>query len=308
MEYRFGMSVTSIYRFGDVENMVAKAESRSALFGEAEFRKLLFERIDSMLPARDSVLSLDVFDTLILRDGSAELTRFIEIGSLMARFVDGRLGLRENAGTEQALSKRDIDAFIARHMGTKATYRARERIRGYGEGSLTEIHSVASRLLTGDKNSRDELIEVELNYEATKVSPNTLLVDYVQHHRNRGGKAILLSDMYMHGVQIESLLSKVGVDLTLFDLVSSSADTRLTKGSGAVFVEIEKKLGVPAGRFLHIGDSLTGDFQQPRRNGWLALHLPISENEMKLRRENHFLSVAMLKDRFSLEVDVAAPH
>jgi hypothetical protein len=36
---------------------------------------------------------------------------------------------------------------IARHLGTRASYRAGPRVDGCGEGSLREIHETAARIL-----------------------------------------------------------------------------------------------------------------------------------------------------------------
>ena len=45
---------------------------------------MLLGRLEELM-AEKNILSLDVFDTLLLRDNYSELTRFIEIGERMAK-------------------------------------------------------------------------------------------------------------------------------------------------------------------------------------------------------------------------------
>ena len=78
--------VTSVYRFDDIESRVYAAKSRVELFSDQKFVSDFFSKVDSLLPEK-GVLSLDIFDTLLLRDNSSELTRFFEVGKLMSSFV-----------------------------------------------------------------------------------------------------------------------------------------------------------------------------------------------------------------------------
>lgn len=301
------IDVTTVYSFGEVETAISNATSRAELFADPCFRALFFDRLDSMMPS-DGVLSLDVFDTLLIRDNSSELTRFVEIGECMARFLQGKTtrGRRQDK-KPVSLTRGGVDAFLARYLGTKATYRARDRVKGYGEGSLTEIHTVSSRLLTGTSGARDKFIDIELEYESTRVQPNRLLLDYVERHAERGGSTILVTDMYMHADQVENLLRATGVDPEIFSSITSSADICISKASGLVFPEIESRLGLPASKFLHVGDSLKGDFRQPMTKGWRALHLPISVAEIEARRADHIATSDSLKEVFSIIPDIAMP-
>lgn len=296
-----------IDKFAHLEELVAHASSRHVLFGTAEFKKLLFDVLDRNFAAGAIVLSLDIFDTLLLRDSSSELTRFIEIGKLMASIIDGQHPEQVNRHVGGIPTKRQLDAFLARHLGTKASYRAGERVDGVGEGSLLEIHKVASHLLAGNADYADAFVETEIDFEATKVTVNTMLLDYVTLHRQRGGRVVLATDMYMHATHVTALLLRLGVSLELFDLIISSADTKHSKASGGIFPIIETRLGLPGSSFMHIGDSFNGDFKRPKQRGWEALHLPIADAEVKDRRADHLASTAMLQREFSLQVDIASP-
>lgn len=281
-----------VLRFDAVEAAVYGSQSRQALFDDLSFRENLFGRLDSLL-SPEMILSLDIFDTVLLRDNSSELTRFIEIGGLMAAHVGGAA---------------PMDGFMARHLGTKATYRAGKTVNGCREGSLTEIHRTASRLLTGDDGASSDFIEIELDYEAGRLTPNALLIDYIRHHHQRGGQAILVSDMYMHADQIAGLLEKVGVEGALFARIFSSADSKVSKASGGIFAVIEEALSASSDTFVHVGDSLHGDFQRPLAHGWKALHLPVARAEIEERRLDHLQSARALELQHGIRIDIATPH
>lgn len=301
---------TVIYTFGEVQRAVSTAASRMNIFQDESFKSLLFQHLDRLMPGNDGVLSLDIFDTLLLRDNSSELSRFVEIGSVMAALVAGG-ALTESKvplSPKRQFSKHEIDAFLARHLGTKATYRARDRHKGYSEGSLTEIHTVSSRLLTGSDEYRDKFINAELCYEATRIEPNKLLLEYIDIHTSRGGKVILVTDMYMHAKQVEALLTLINIDTKKFDAIFSSADTLISKACGLLFSEIEKRLGLRSLNFVHVGDSVRGDFRQPKRRGWQALHLPLSDIEIESRKADHLATATMLRESFNIEVDIAIPN
>lgn|GEM_PF-703276 len=296
-------AVTRVYRFDDIESQVFMAESRAALFSEKKFKDAVFSKMDELLP-EDGVLSLDIFDTLLLRDNSSELTRFFEIGKLMASFVNDAAKSDDSLGNVQL---RDVDGFIARQMGTKSTYRASKPLKGCREGSLSEIHTTASRIMVGSEVMKDAFINIELDYESTRLAVNDLVMDYVLRHKARGGMVILISDMYMHADQISDLLQRLDVDLSLFDHLFSSADTKVSKASGGIFSEVEKVVGDLAGRCLHVGDSFNGDFKKPKQYGWNALHLPVPQIEVELRRKDHLLTQKLLSERYGYVADVAIP-
>jgi predicted HAD superfamily hydrolase len=278
---------------GLIETLLDTSESRLRIFADPEFRSALFAQLNDLVPPT-GVLSLDIFDTLILRDHSSELRRFVEVGSRMARLVN----LHKVKG---------VDAFLARQLGTKASYRCSIAIDSCREGSLTEIHRTASRLLIGNDKLTDDFVEAELLNEAERTSPNTLILDYVTLHRARGGVVILISDMYMHADQIRRLLRKLKVDEELFNAIFSSADIKVSKTSGGVFSLVETAI-VDQKYFLHVGDQLRGDFQNPRRHGWKALHLPVPQKEILARQNDHFETMNTLSSEHGIVLDIAMPQ
>lgn len=285
--------VTTLHRFDALETALTDAPDRVALYRDAGFVLQLNERLDQMLDQPGMILSLDVFDTLLLRDNSAEVTRFLEFGAEMARIIG------DGVSADQA--------FLARHQGTRASYRTTRAVDGCREGSLTEIHRVASRLLVGDDSLAQDFIEAELTVEATHLSLNPALNSFVADFKSRGGRVALVSDMYMHRDQIRQLLAGAGLDLGLVDLLISSADTKVTKGSGGIFARVEEALGAQPNQFLHLGDSFRGDVRQPRAHGWKAQFLPLSAADVAARRADHYATMSGLEARLGFAPDIAVP-
>jgi FMN phosphatase YigB (HAD superfamily) len=284
-----------LIRFDVIEAELTATKDRQALLGNRRFRRMVFDSLDRMIGAEDGkpgLLSLDVFDTLLLRDGSSEVRRFGEIGARMAQ-IAGR-------GTQA------IDALVARHLGTKASYRAGPRVDGCGEGSLREIHETAARILGLPATIAQAFIEAEIACEAGRVFPNTLLISYIRKHQARGGKTVLISDMYMHADQIAELLARAGVRPDLYDALYSSADTKVSKASGGIFGRVTE--AADASHVLHVGDSLLGDYLKPREFGWRAMLMPVPATLLEERRRDHAACIAELwqKHRLNLEGEIAA--
>jgi FMN phosphatase YigB (HAD superfamily) len=284
-----------LIRFDTIEAELAQTTDRQALLGNRRFRRALFARLDDLLlddDGKPGLLSLDVFDTLLLRDGSSELRRFGEIGARMA--------------AASGSDVHPVDAFVARHLGTKASYRAGPRVDGCGEGSLVEIHRTAARILGLPAELAETFIEAEIDTEAGHVHANTLLVSYIRRHQARGGQTVLISDMYMHAPHIAELLARAGIRNDLFDAIYSSADTKVSKASGGIFERVAEAAGCPI--VLHVGDSLRNDFLNPRAFGWRAVLLPIPDALLSERHRDHDACLAELWKRYrlNLEGEIAA--
>jgi predicted HAD superfamily hydrolase len=289
---------TVIHRFDSIESALTGNCSRAELFLDPRFQNLVVERLKVLIP-ENGVLSVDIFDTLILRDNSSELTRFIEIGNLMADILN-----RKRANSSQV---KGIDCFMARQMGTQSSYRASTLVQGCREGSLTEIHRTASRLLTGSDEYTADFINAEIHYESKRIIVNNILLDIVKNFTQMGRRAILISDTYMHMYQIEALLKKLGVDISFFENMFSSADTKISKASGGIFALVEQELSACSSEFVHIGDNLKGDFKMPIFHGWKALHLPLSQHDIDTRRKDHMATAAAIKDTYGLTVNISIP-
>jgi len=288
--------VTTLHRFDALEERLSETPDRAALYADAGFSTMLADRLDRLLKRPDMILSLDVFDTLLLRDNSAEVSRFVEFGAAMAE-VATLAGVPVDADT----------AFLARYRGTRASYRTTRAVKGCREGSLGEIHRVASRLLVGDDSLTADFIAAELAAEQRRLAINPALATYISEFKARGGRVALVSDMYMHRDQILTLLTGAGVDMAQVDLLISSADTKVSKGSGGIFPLVEEALDATPDQFVHLGDSFRGDVRQPRLRGWAAQFLPLSRADVLARQTDHKTTMADLSSRLGFAPEIAMP-
>ncbi|WP_226583466.1 HAD family hydrolase [Acuticoccus sediminis] len=283
-------------RMGPLERAISDAPDMAFFVADPTSAGWLTDEIERRLgdgPSR--ILSIDVFDTLLMRDDSSELTRFREIGALM-------VGEVARAGGPAIP---EIEGLVARHLGTRASYRAGTRIAQCREGALDEIHRTASRLLVGDERYAEAFVALELDYEVGRVAPNPLLAALAARHRARGGRVLLLSDMYLRAAHIERLLAASGIAADQYDALLSSADTKVSKASGGIFALAEEMMDATPGDFVHLGDSRRGDVYNPIERGWTALHLPIPNAQIERRRADHTATAVDLAERFGLQLEIA---
>jgi hypothetical protein len=250
------------------------APSLRAFYLEPANRRAVLDVLDEM-HARHPVrmISLDVFDTALLREPKSEAERFMEIS----------LAFVERARNRNKLPAFGADdAFMARVMAAQSAYAMAPLRCGNREGVLEDVARATCELL-GCSKLAALYMENELDYEiaATQVNP---LVEEITAHFS-GMKVVFVSDMYLSSRQIQTLLrrSPAARQSTVF----SSADGRGSKRSGQLFSHVEAATGGKGRDVVHIGDSLVSDYQMPIRHGWRALHLPLPERELASRRASH---------------------
>ena len=290
-------AASTVIRFDELERRLADTENRALLYRHEEFKQQLFERINRLLDDR-SILSLDVFDTLVIRDNSSEITRFLEVSKKIAAELNKQQPSRELQA---------IDMFLARYLGTKASYRASPAVKGCREGSLTEIYRTAARLLEIDTDPK-HLIDIEIGNEVERIEPNEALIEYAENHVAKGGRVLLLTDMYMHAEQVRKLLDALAIPTTITEHLISSADTKVSKASGIIFDVAETYFRSSSDEFVHLGDSINGDYKKAITHGWRALHLPVSKKDIQQRRQDHLSTAETIRSDYGITTSIAIPR
>lgn len=260
---------TTITRFGPVESEVAHTTDRNALFADAAFQERLAAYADDDLPY--SFLCLDAFDTLMLRNTKCEPRRFHEIAARVS----------ELTGSQSA-----DDALVSRLLATRVAYRTSAPIDGCREGTLADIHRLWAGLRGDPPSVAEATVEIEMEYEVENLTPNSAIAELARRHVERGGRVLVVSDMYLGVREIAWLVERVHPGLEI-DKIYSSADYKVSKRSGGIFALIEEEWSRPGEDFLMIGDALLGDYQRPLRAGWKAIHLPIPD-ELQARINQDF--------------------
>jgi len=238
---------------------------------------------------RISLLSIDIFDTALLRGRRAELARFRTAAERFHRIVsemDGDPGFSVD------------DAFLARIAAARAAYGMNRRRRSGGDPAFAGIAKTVSALLRRP-DLTPHYIDSELASEAAEVAPNPLLAALRQRFPKL--RTIFLTDTYLEGPQVRRIFSRAQ-GTRMRPAVLSSADGFGSKAAGTLFAHAERAFRVEAERALHIGDNLETDYLSPKRRGWHALHLPLPEAEIAARRAS-FEAAARGLNGFSKDID-----
>lgn len=240
---------------------------RSCLPGEVD--PTLCSLLEDVCPLDEfDMLSMDVFDTVLLRNAKPETLRFAEIAERQAAAVS----TAENQICAQTM-------LLARLEAAHLAYRTRPSVEGHREGHIDDIVRIQCRMANLTEALAPTLKAIELNYEVESLFPNGLFLQLAEAFVSAGKPVILISDMYLDSASIIDLVSRVTGRAELFDRVFSSADAGASKRSGGLYGKVATAMDITPERILHIGDSLPGDVRQARKAGWRALHFPISRAE-----------------------------
>jgi HAD superfamily hydrolase (TIGR01549 family) len=225
------------------------------------------------------IVSFDVFDTVLLRDGKSELERFLDCARRFSELVEAEAGDRPPPSARSAL--------IARIYSAATAYRLSRRERGCIEGRLKDIALNTVRKLKLPERFVETWLDAEFSIESEQLRGSAFAETLMSEARSRGKRVILVSDMYLDGEDIARLLVGAGFDPSAFDGIVSSADRILNKRSGTIFPDLARDYGCSPEQFLHIGDSLLSDYQMPMQAGWKAQHLPVPNALLRARYDSH---------------------
>lgn len=213
------------------------------------------------IPPEVRVLSIDVFDTLLLRDNKSEVMRFCEVASKQARLLASR---------GHILSMEEL--LYARLLCYKVGYQMAAVNRGERDARLSDIFRlfIKTMQLSG-KVTVSELLHMELEYEREKLLPNRQVLTFL-HTQRLSRKIVLTSDIYFRKKELAELVASVAGDC--FEEIYASCDYSLTKKGGGLFkLLLEKEKCLP-GEVLHLGDNYHSDVIKPRSLGLHAWHQP----------------------------------
>ncbi|WP_323813310.1 hypothetical protein [Cellvibrio sp. NN19] len=256
---------SSIYRFDQISTPLEQSKNRLDFFSSELFGSQLDIAIQK-IAVDNAFISVDIFDTLLLRDTTSEIKRFLLIAEEQSKYLKQKYNI--NYTPE--------DLLAARLSGTKISYRASKVVSGCREGSISDIYRVAARALQLPNGTEEELIKLELDHEKRVLTPNTGLIAQLEKHKKNGIKCIMISDMYLHASHIKELIEAlIPNHLEIFDAIYSSADTTVSKASKKIFTLIGGELNITPNNWLHMGDALKGDYRSPLSQKITAIYLPI---------------------------------
>ena len=221
-------------------------------------------RIGAMLESNGvDVLSLDVFDTMLLRGVHSELKRFRETAAIDAARYPG-------------ISARTF--YEARALAHHLTYHAKNAVQGCREPRAEAIFVCMANILALSGDAAEALAALELRYEEEHLHANPAVCNIVRRARRNGIPVVAVSDMYWSGGQIAELLRKCLPADVAVDRVFCSSDLGVSKASGLLYDRVLKELKCKPERMLHLGDNRDSDCIVPfLRHGIDAVWLPRSD-------------------------------
>lgn len=211
----------------------------------------VLSRID---PASFDLLSLDIFDTLLMRACHAPTDVFRLMGE---------------QGIGAGLIDPDIPPSLFVRLRVEMEGRARRRKKdrdGTVEVTLAEIYREGPPHL-GDP---ERLMALELAVESQVLFANPRVLALADDARAAGRTVCLTSDMYLDAAQVSRLLAGAGIAPERFDGILMSCETGASKHVGDLFAEVRRRWP-DRRRILHLGDNYIADFFRPTSLGLRAV-------------------------------------
>lgn len=268
---------TDTYLGNPAVHTLCEAPSRLMVFRQPEFVDSMVALVrDTLSSGEVKLLSLDVFDTILIRNNKCELRRFMEMGGEFARLVEN----------ESSISLNAADFFLARLMATKISYRLSKPVAGCREGFLDEIHQGICEILGIPIFLKGLTIKAELEYETKALQENPLIEPILLEAMDCGVSVALISDMYMGRTHISALLERIMPGLFQATSIYSSGDLKISKRAGLLFDYVAERFAAAPSQCLHIGDNLNSDYLIAKARGWKAAYLPLTDNEISLIEED----------------------
>ncbi len=207
------------------------------------------------------IVSVDFFNTIVLRDRACEGRRFEAIA---------RLGSEKLAEAGWRLPSETL--FRSRREVQLIAYRAQAMERPRGDVTLTSILSLQAKLLGLPPFCIALLREAELEWEAKTLRANVRLRDLLGELARNGKRIIALSDTYHDADTLRQILDAV---LTHHPIATiyASADRDATKKAGSLFLDLVRSEGLAPHRIVHCGDDRHADVVMARQAGLHAVWL-----------------------------------
>lgn len=212
-------------------------------------------------------VSFDIYDTLVLRN--------VETPSHVFKLVENEYNsIYKNAPLSGFMGKR-IEAEKKARKAAK-----REEITIY------DIYESLSDHM--QKEKAVELMKLELLIEKDICVCNDEVYNLFRWCKNQNKITILTSDMYLPKEVIIEILKKAGI--SDYDKLYLSSDLFRKKSSGSIFSFILDDLNIEPENMVHIGDSISGDYESPRKFHISSILYKRPLNREKINKTNEIIS------------------
>lgn len=220
-------------------------------------------RLAELVGSADGIdmISVDVFDTLLLRTVRSARSRIVHGERLFSSFLRARG--RHIEPTLLSTARWEAERLAFRTLA----------VRGSGEARLLDVIDRQLSLLGLPLSVRAARLAIELDVEKASLVANRTLAAVLRARREKGSRIVAVSDTMLSSADLCELIRHFhGHDLV--DQIYSSADQGRTKRNGDLFPRVAEAEGVSLGRILHIGDDPHADVCRPSALGLTVIHTP----------------------------------
>jgi predicted HAD superfamily hydrolase len=208
-------------------------------------------------------LSLDVFDTILLRNSKPELQRFYEVSVLHNNFLK-----------DYGYNFTDKEIFFLRYICHRISYNSNKIKDNENNSNISNIFNLMKKNLNIKENIIKDFIEIELEYEKNNLKLNIILYKKILRIlKEKNLKLFFISDMYLSASHIKELLENFTKNLGDYKVYSSS-DFNSTKSSGSLFKTFIENEKIDPRYVLHIGDNYNSDYLQPLNYEFKVFYSP----------------------------------
>ncbi len=229
-------------------------------------------------------LTVDVFDTLLLRKIWPEDLQFLKVAGLWVKIIQEELGLDFDP----------LDLYFYRiyargmlHVGKKIENDEKQDtgvdyvILGIVEwfGAIVDMVADQNNIIITNESRQNilaRLIAIEILVEKENLIVNKNLVDWIRKIKKLGLKIYFLSDMYLRNTDIFNLLSHFGIE-NLFDGGFTSSDVKRGKWSGNLYKYLNEG-HIKFDSNFHLGDNNESDHLMPKSLGIKSFQYSITRN------------------------------
>lgn len=224
-------------------------------------------------------VSFDVFDTLVVRPFLNPTDLFSVVDKEFRKFTNNSTGM-------DFTKIRIFSEIQARNKKHKEDKKCQDI-------TLDEIYETMEEEYHIAKDVLEKTKQKEIEYEIRFCTRRHTGYELYEMALALGKKVICTSDMYLPKEVIDAILKKNGY--TELTNLYVSAEYRITKASKDLFKFVLEKEGLKPKQMAHLGDNYFSDYENPRKLGIQAEHLPKASDIFQDKNVTHNLAAMLTK-------------
>ena len=220
------------------------------------------------------ILSIDLFDTLLLRTHGIEHTLRLSISHRMVT----DLNIPDLSATDILGMLGDIEADMRNNLLLTGLDPEISRRASYKQ-------LLQNLAVLGDSGEMAQSwVDFELDQLALNIRLNPIIVELVESANAAGERVIAISDMHYSAQELAVLLKNLGAPS--LGAIYVSSDIGFSKFRGGLYDYVLESEGIGPEEMLHIGDNRWSDVFSARQKGIKSLHYrPVKFSEVRRSRQ-----------------------